>query len=68
MDGTISVNSELNKGSTFTVKLCLEIHSDDLFSNVVPETDKSVKLENNFENLKVLIVEDNSTNRKLLFH
>lgn len=56
MGGNLSVKSEFNKGSEFTLTLALEIQNEQPI--VVPGNNISLK--------KVLIVDDNETNRQLM--
>jgi signal transduction histidine kinase/CheY-like chemotaxis protein/HPt (histidine-containing phosphotransfer) domain-containing protein len=61
MDGTIEVQSQLTKGSTFTIHLRSKIASEDDISidtNIVTSLD-------DFEKLHVLLVEDNPINQEV---
>ena len=61
MGGTINVVSEINKGSKFLITIPLTIDNSKLKEapNSLPVNDKS------FDNLKVLLVEDNIINQKV---
>ncbi|HHL70875.1 MAG TPA: response regulator [Bacteroidetes bacterium] len=59
MDGDITLESEEGKGATFIVTLVLE-HANTDIEEDEPRTDISL------DDLKVLVIDDNETNRKLL--
>ncbi|MEP6925174.1 MAG: response regulator [Pyrinomonadaceae bacterium] len=60
MDGSISVESEPGKGSVFSFTACFEKQSVDAVKKFPPLTDLT--------NLRILIVDDNATNRRILKH
>ena len=59
MGGTINVSSKINEGTTFTVELELDIDTD--INNMQENMEKG-----NFENMKVLIAEDNELNQEIM--
>jgi len=72
MDGEISVESEVGKGSVFSFNLCLEapdhegIHVETLpLSGTAPLTIKSLGNGQSFPNHPILLVEDNLINQKV---
>ncbi len=73
MNGEISVKSEKNKGSVFTVKICLRLLEDDKINNIkelsknsnVSEEYDEEHARQFFENKKVLLVDDNYFNREI---
>lgn len=68
MNGTIQVQSDVNKGSTFSFTLDLaatQVHKDhDLTSQKIPASDASAIATN--RKLKILIVDDTDDNRMLI--
>ncbi|MFL5771541.1 MAG: ATP-binding protein, partial [Flavisolibacter sp.] len=64
-NGSIYVNSELNKGSTFTVELDYKIPDmAQLYSEALADQEEQVPL----QKIKVLIAEDNPMNQQLVRH
>ena len=64
LEGEISVESELGKGSVFMVKIPIELPKKVVRPQ--PEYNKSLKEINIFENIKILVVEDNLMNQKFI--
>lgn len=62
MDGTISVKSERNHGSTFTVTLPFKV---DTSEKLEPATAKDVPAQTNIAGWKILLVEDNELNMEI---
>lgn len=64
--GTFKVESEIGKGSTFTINISFKIdpnHNEKMQKNII---EKSIEISTkplNFKNKKVLLVEDNGINR-----
>ena len=65
MNGTLSVNSEINHGSTFNVSLPLPYSIDGSKSAVITQTPSS---ESQSDKIHVLIAEDNEINIMLISH
>ncbi len=61
MDGTISVESRVGRGSTFTVTFDLAIGAP-----VIPEIRKRTKVEHMPDSLRVLLVEDHNINQMMM--
>lgn len=66
MNGDIQVVSELNKGTTFTFNIMVEAVTPLIKPCGDTETTKTEKISLSF--YRILIIEDNATNRKLLYH
>ncbi len=66
MQGEISVKSELNSGSTFTIKIPFERVVKD--STKVMAANKPNGINSDLKNLHVLIIEDNKLNQALMYH
>lgn len=62
MGGTISVESEVNKGTTFTVSISLPVGQAE--AGLAPAVEQNVTLENR----KILVAEDNEINREILLN
>ncbi|TMO81925.1 hybrid sensor histidine kinase/response regulator [Pseudoalteromonas sp. S3776] len=60
MGGTITVTSELTKGSTFSINIPLELGKEQIIDDI------QSKIELNNHSLSVLIVDDNDINRRVL--
>ena len=60
MGGTIKVTSELQKGSTFSINIPLELGKEQIIDDI------QSKIELNSHSLSVLIVDDNDINRRVL--
>lgn len=60
MGGTITVTSELQKGSTFNINIPLELGKEQIIDDI------QSKIELNSHSLSVLIVDDNDINRRVL--
>lgn len=65
MQGTITVESELGKGSTFTVEFTCEALSLDL-ADGEKEREESAEKELSLVGKKILVAEDNELNREIL--
>ena len=74
MGGTIQVESEVGKGTEFTVALECEIAGEAVKQEPVPEQEELIKCENqkphaeskrNYKGKKALLVEDNELNREI---
>ncbi|MFH0733671.1 MAG: response regulator [bacterium] len=63
MNGTISVESEINKGSIFTIKFPIDLENNYHVKNVA--TNEIIKIKNK-ETFSVLYVEDEEINRNLI--
>lgn len=61
-EGEIRVESEVGKGSDFSFRLEYQKAEQ---KDLVPETEEEEIMHNHFENLKVLVVEDNKINQLL---
>ena len=64
MGGSISVDSEENKGTKFTVDIFFTISSAEKISE--KESEKTKKVGNDFGGIKALVVEDNTINRQII--
>lgn len=65
INGTINVESEIGKGTTFYVTLELEVMKDETISEIKKHK-KNINLEKlNLEGKKILLVEDNEINREI---
>ncbi len=64
MGGSISVASEENKGTKFTVDIFFTISSAEKISE--KESEKTKKVGNDFGGIKALVVEDNAINRQII--
>ena len=62
MGGTISVNSELDKGSSFTITLSLQISDAPILKN---KKDKAASKTVHFEGKRILLAEDNNLNAEI---
>lgn len=60
MQGELEVESELNKGSTFTVKVVLAVAEENLY--IKEETEQG---EYDIQGIKILLAEDNELNREI---
>ena len=65
--GTVSVKSNIGKGSIFTVEIPLEVVKEDAISKISEDNKPVNILDEKFslENKKVLLVEDNEMNREI---
>ena len=64
MGGTITIDSELNKGTDITVTLDLKIASDKEIERLRKGNESSISSDK-LEGLKILLVEDNEMNREI---
>ena len=66
-DGTITVDSKLGEGSTFTVELSFEIMSESAIEEFIKEKENTdfIDADANLEGKRVLLVEDNEMNREI---
>ncbi|RFP10976.1 response regulator [Duganella sp. BJB488] len=60
MGGSLTVHSEMGKGSTFTLSMLAEASDDQLAEDVLRDRSATV------EGKRILIVDDNTTNRRIL--
>ncbi|MCU6501661.1 response regulator [Rugamonas sp. A1-17] len=60
MGGSLTVQSEVGKGSTFTLTMVAEANDDQLAEDVLRDRSATV------EGKRILIVDDNATNRRIL--
>lgn len=67
LGGKIEVDSEVDKGTTFTVTVTLKLQSkEDIEKNhIVPKTAKATETEPKLVGKKALLVEDNEINREI---
>ncbi|MDE3144739.1 MAG: response regulator [Bacteroidota bacterium] len=65
-DGNIDVESEIGKGTTFNIMIPYKICLEQFDNKLINEKDFAAKP--NFENVCVLVVEDNTINQSLIKH
>jgi signal transduction histidine kinase/CheY-like chemotaxis protein len=65
-NGTVDVQSEPGKGTSFKLMIPYKISEDKVISN--PSVDNSLITESNFENVCVLVAEDNEINQSFIKH
>lgn len=67
-DGTIEVNSEEGKGTAFTFVLDYKISAKQEIAKLHKTSEVKLSDKGKLANKKILIVEDNETNQKVIFH
>ena len=65
-NGTITVESESGKGTSFHLVIPFKISSEEI--NTISLSDSSTIIKTDFENICVLVVEDNEINQSLIKH
>jgi signal transduction histidine kinase/CheY-like chemotaxis protein len=65
-NGTINVESEPGKGTSFKLMIPYKISTDKVIS--VPVEENSLAAQSDFENVCILVVEDNEINQSLIKH
>ncbi|MDH5611049.1 MAG: ATP-binding protein [Gammaproteobacteria bacterium] len=68
MHGTIKVESDIGKGSTFSIELDSHLPEDDVTEDVVQCIDNNATIQSvkNKDNLKILVVEDSLPNLRMI--
>ncbi len=65
-EGTIDVESEVDKGTVFSIIIPYRIAAEQ--SNLNTQTESSAAEKYDFENIRILVVEDNEINQSLVYH
>lgn len=66
MHGAIKVESEIGKGSTFSIEIDSNLLADNVSENVERQVDHDVTIQSLKDNLKILVVEDSAPNLRMI--